>query len=124
MRGPGAEAAVEDLGALPGPFAPLRAGPQDLPLYSHRSPCYNPAATEEDRAPVGTDPFGFAQGRPERLSGAAAAGDDRSTRSSPLGFLGRLRRLESGKSQGVWGTGPPDLPPQHLGGTHKEPGRA
>ena len=30
---------------------------------------------------------------------------------------------QCGKPQGVWGTGPPGLPPQHLGGTHKEPGR-
>ena len=95
--------------------------PQDLPLYSHRSPCCNPPAAEEDRAPVGTDPFDFAQGRPERLSGAAAAGDARSTRSSPLGFLGRLRWLESDKSQGGWGTGPPGLPPNILGAPTENP---
>ena len=109
------------LGALPGPFGKLRAGPQDLSLYSHRSAWYNPTATEEDRAPVGTDPFDFAQGRPERLSGAAAAGDDRLMWSSPLGFLATLRWLESDKSQGVWGTGPPGLPPQHRGGTDTKP---
>ena len=62
--------------------------------------------------------------RPERLSGAAAAGDDRSTRSSHLGFLVRLRWPESDTSQGGWGTGPPGLWPQHLGGTHRKPGRA
>ena len=49
MRGHGAEATVEDLGALP-------PNPQDLSLYSHRSPCYNLPAAEEDRAPVGTAP--------------------------------------------------------------------
>ena len=55
---------------------------------------------------------------------ATAAGDARSTRSCPLGLLGRLRWLESDKSQGVWGTGPPRLPSQHVGGTHKKAGRA
>ena len=75
------------LGALP-------PHPQDLPLCSHRSACYSPPATE---------------GGPERISGAAAAGNDRFLWSSPLGFLDMLRWLGSDESQGVWGTGPPGL---------------
>ena len=64
-----AQSTTKVLGALP-------PNPQDLSLYGKGSVCYNPLAAEEDRAPVGIDPFGSAQGRPERLSGGRAAGDD------------------------------------------------
>ena len=81
---------------------------------------YNALAAEEDRAPAGTDPFVFAQGRPERLSGGRAPGDSSPKAVVPAVFPGRCPCLQSDKSQGGWGTGPPGLGrPLNPGTTHR-----
>jgi len=69
---------------------------------------------------VGTEPFGYAQARPERRGRAIR----HRRRSSGRRLVWLCRRPQSDKPQGVWGTGPPGLAPQHLGGTHRKPGGA
>ena len=59
----------------------------------------------------------------ERLGGGRAAGDDSPKAVVPAVFLGRCPRLQSDKSQGVWGTGPPERRIQDVVGTHRKPGR-
>ena len=66
---------------------------------------HNARAAAEDRALLGSNPFGYAQGRPERRGGAIR---HRAARFGvPPGHVSRLcRRLQGGKSQGSGGPVP------------------
>ena len=81
---------------------------------------HNVRAAAEDRALLGSNPFGYAQGRPERRGSAIR--HRVALFGVPPGHVSRLcRRLQGGTSQGVWGTGPQVFGHNILGAPTRNP---